>query len=222
MCHRIREAMTPAEGSSEGSPIGGKGETIEADGTFVGGKAKNVHRGKPVPKKQPVVALVERGGEVRAKHVADVTANTVRNVLVTQASRKSELHTDDAMIYYWLGREFEKHMSVNHTAGEYVSKDGKATTNTVESFFAIVKRQMYGTHHAVSEAHLQRYINEIAFKWNNRSALGIEDAERANNALKGVQPESASPIGGLTTPKTLKQKARRFLRWRRRATQVEG
>jgi predicted nuclease of restriction endonuclease-like (RecB) superfamily len=59
--------------------------------------------------------------------------------------------------------------------------------NTAESFHAIVKRQMYGTHHAVSEWHLQRYINEIAFKWNNREALGIDDAERAEILLRGAQ-----------------------------------
>lgn len=81
LCHRVREAMglTP-----EAGPIGGEGKTIEADETFVGGKAKNVHKGKPIPKKHPVVALVERGGEVRAQHVADVTAKNVRKVLVTQ------------------------------------------------------------------------------------------------------------------------------------------
>lgn len=184
MCHRIRLAMTPAEGSSEAGPIGGEGKVVEGDETYVGGKARNVHNGKPVPEKRPVVALVERGGEVRAKHVADVTAKTVREVVVTQVSRKSDLHTDDSLLYYWLGREFAKHQSVNHSKDEYVR--GDVTTNTVESFFAIVKRQMYGTHHAVSEAHLQRYINEIAFRWNNREKLGIDDATRANNILKGA------------------------------------
>ncbi len=184
MCHRIRQAMTPAPKTQ--GPIGGSGKTIEADETFVGGKAKNIHKGKPIPPKRPVVALVERGGELRAKHVADVTAKTIRDVLVTQASRKSHLKTDDSLTYYWLGREFASHRPVNHSRGEYVSKDGKAHVNTAESFFAILKRQMYGTHHAVSEQHLQRYVSEAAFKWNNRSALGIEDTERANNALKAI------------------------------------
>ncbi len=184
MCHRIREAMTPAPGYS--SPIGGEGKVVESDETFVGGKAKNVHKGKPIPKKHAVQALVERGGELRAKHVADVTAKTLRETLVTQASRKSELNTDDSLAYYWLGREFANHRSVNHSKGEYVSKDGQAHVNTAESFFAIVKRQMYGTHHAVSEAHLQRYVSEAAFKWNNRAALDIDDTERANTALRGI------------------------------------
>ncbi len=180
LCHRVREAMGLPKSTE---PIGGKGKTVEADETFVGGKAKNVHRGKPIPPKRPVVALVERGGEVRARHVADVTAKSIRSVIVTQASRDSNLSTDESLTYYWLGREFEKHMSVNHSAGEYVR--GEATTNTIESFFAIIKRQMYGTHHAVSEAHLQRYVNEIAFKWNNRAKLGINDEARTNAAIRG-------------------------------------
>lgn len=185
MCMRIRAAMD-TDGTSSGGPIGGEGKTVESDETFVGGKARNVHRGKPVPIKRPVVALVERGGEVRATHVADVTAKTLRDVLVTQASRKSDLKTDDSLTYYWLGAEFRTHRTVNHSAGQYVSKDGKDHVNTAESFFAILKRQMYGTHHAVSEQHLQRYVTEVAFKWNNRSSLGIEDTQRANETLRGI------------------------------------
>ena len=185
MMHRIREAMSP-EAVSDTGPLGGEGETIEADETFVGGKKKNVHRGKPEPKKHPVVALVERGGKARAKHVADVTAKTVRDVLVTSASRKSTLNTDDALIYYWLGREFAKHGSVNHSAGEYTSKDGKTHTQTVESFFAILKRGIMGSFHSISEAHLQRYVDEFTFRWNHRSALEIDDLTRANAIVKGA------------------------------------
>jgi hypothetical protein len=183
---RIREAMSPEKVKDVG-PIGGEGKTIEADETYVGGKAKNVHNGKPVPKKHPVVALVERGGKARANHVADVTAKTVRNVLVTQASRKSDLNTDDSIVYYWLGREFAKHVSVNHSASEYVSKDGKSHTQTVESFFAILKRGITGSFHSVSEAHLQRYVDEFTFRWNHRSALGVEDFDRAAAILKGAE-----------------------------------
>lgn len=185
MMHRIREAMSPDDVKDVG-PLGGKGKTIEADETFVGGKSKNVHNGKPVPKKQPVLALVERGGKARAKHIADVTSKTVREVLVTQASRKSDLNTDDSLIYHYLGREFAKHVSVNHSASEYVSKDGKSHTQTVESFFAILKRGIIGSFHSVSEAHLQRYVDEFCFRWNHRSSLGIEDAERAEAILKGT------------------------------------
>ena len=183
---RIREAMSP-EAVKDTGPLGGAGKTIEADETFVGGKAKNVHNGKPIPKKQPVVALVERGGKARAKHVADVTSKTVREVLVTQASRKSDLNTDDSLVYYWLGREFAQHRSVNHSASEYVSKDGKTHTQTVESFFAILKRGIMGSFHSVSEQNLQRYVDEFTFRWNHRSALGVEDFDRASAILKGAE-----------------------------------
>lgn len=184
LCHRVREAM--GLDPKQAGPIGGEGRIIESDETFVGGKAKNVHRGKPVPKKKPVHALVERGGQLRARHVPDVTARTLREAIVTQASRKSTLNTDDSLTYYWMGREFAAHRSVNHSAGEYVSRDGEAHVNTAESFFAILKRQMYGTHHAVSEAHLNRYVTEAAFKWNHRAKLGIDDVERANAAIRGA------------------------------------
>ena len=185
MMHRIREAMSPAPVKDTG-PVGGAGKTVEADETFVGGKSKNVHNGKPTPKKYPVLALVERGGKARAKHIADVTAKSVRDVLVTHASRKSTLNTDEALVYHWLGREFAKHGSVNHSASEYVSKDGKTHTQTVESFFAILKRGIMGSFHSVSEQHLQRYVDEFCFRWNHRSSLGVEDFERAAAILEGA------------------------------------
>lgn len=183
---RIREAMgLPKEPPPRGS-VGGAGKVVESDETFVGGKKKNVHRGKPEPKKHPVHALVERGGKVTAKHVPDVTAKSLRKTL-EEVSAKTELHTDDSLAYYYIGPEFAKHRAVNHSAGEYVSRDGKAHINTAESFFALLKRGVYGNFHAVSERHLQRYVDEAAFKFNNRSSLGIEDAERATNAIKGAE-----------------------------------
>ena len=182
MSHRIREAMSLDAKSV--TPLGGKGKVIESDETFVGGKKKNAHKGKPEPKKHAVHALVERGGQIRVKHVADVTAKTLRENLVTMASRKSELHTDQALAYDHIGKEFAKHKSVNHSLDEYF-KDG-AGVQSAEAFFAILKRGVYGTFHSVSEAHLQRYCDEFAFRWNTRSSLGIEDTERASLAIKGA------------------------------------
>jgi transposase-like protein len=180
MTMRLREAMR----DKYSAPIGGEGKIIESDETFVGGKKKNVHKGKPEPRKHAVHALVERGGEVRAKHVADVTAKTLREAIVTQAHRKSEIHTDEALTYYWLGREFEKHRTVNHSQDEYF-KDG-AGVQSAEAFFALLKRGVYGVFHSISEQHLQRYCDEFAFRWNNRSALGVEDFDRAAYLLKGA------------------------------------
>lgn len=186
MMHRIREAMSPAPVKDTG-PLGGEGKTIEADETFVGGKAKNVHNGKPAPKKYPVLALVERNGKAHAKHIADVTSKSVRTVLVTHASRKSTLNTDDALLYHWLGKEFARHGSVNHSASEYVSNDGKDHTQTVESFFAILKRGLMGSFHSVSEQHLQRYVDEFCFRWNHRQSLDVNDFQRAAAILKGAK-----------------------------------
>ncbi len=179
---RIREAMGLDPETDDG-PIGGPGKKVETDETYVGGKKKNVHNGKPEPKKKPVVALVERNGRLKARHVPNVDSHNIRDVL-KGVDRKSHLMTDDSLIYYWIGPTFASHDAVNHSADEYVR--GEAHVNTAESFFALVKRGVYGTYHAVSEKHLQRYINEAAFKWNNRSTAGIEDHERANRAIKGA------------------------------------
>lgn len=185
MCHRIREAM---KSDASAGPIGGAGKIIESDETFVGGKKKNVHKGKPEPKKHAVHALVERGGKMRAKHVADVTAKTLRKNLTELADRKSTLNTDEALAYYYMGKKlFAEHRAVNHSKDEYVSKDGKAHVQSAESFFAILKRGVYGSFHSVSEQHLQRYVDEFAFRWNARSALGIEDAERAAQMIRAAQ-----------------------------------
>ncbi len=183
LCHRIREAMGMTK---DASPIGGEGKTVESDETFVGGKAKNVHKGKSIPKKHAVVELVERDGQVRAKHVADVTAKTLRAVIAKHVDPKSTMNTDDALAYYHMSKEFAAHVAVNHSKGEYVSKDGKSHINTAEAFFAILKRGVMGSFHSISEQQLDLYVAEFAFRWNARSALGVEDAERARLMVKGA------------------------------------
>lgn len=184
MVMRLREAATPG---SDASPIGGEGKTIESDETFVGGKKKNVHKGKPEPRKHAVHVLVERGGQARAVHVADVTARTLAKNLKKLADRQSTLNTDEALAYHWMGKKlFAKHEAVNHSQDEYVSEDGKTHVQSAESFFAILKRGITGNFHSVSEQHLQRYVDEFAFRWNTRSSLGIEDFERASLLLKGA------------------------------------
>jgi transposase-like protein len=181
--HRIRTAMAPDAGAA---PLGGEGKVLESDETFVGGKAKNAHKNKPVPRKHAVHALVERGGRVSASHIADVTAKTLRAAMEKTADRKSALHTDDALANLSIGKDFAEHRTVAHTLGEYVSKDGKAHTQTVEAFFAILKRGVMGSFHSISEQHLDRYVQEFAFRWNTRSALGIEDMERARIMVKAA------------------------------------
>ena len=184
MAHRIRLAMkltSPGPGR-----IGGEGKIVESDETYVGGKAHTAHKSKPIPKKHAVIALVERGGEVRAKHVPTVSQKTLRATLTKHASRKSTLMTDDSPVSRKLREEFAAHGVVVHSKGEYVGKDGITHTQTAESFFAILKRGVTGSFHSVSEQHLGRYVDEFAFRWNTRSSLGIEDTERAAIAIKGA------------------------------------
>jgi hypothetical protein len=183
MCHRIREAMKPE--ATDGQ-LGGSGKVVESDETFVGGSKKNVHRGKPEPKKRAVHALVERGGKMRASHVADVSAKTLRKAINKHVDPRSTMNTDDALAYYHMSKDFAAHGVVNHSRGEYVSKDGTVHIQSVEAFFAILKRGVMGSFHSVSEKHLSRYVDEFAFRWNNRSALGVEDTERAALMVKGA------------------------------------
>jgi len=186
MAHRIREAMgLPTDPTA----LGGEGKVVEADATYVGGKEKNKHASKRTAGniggkgKQIVHTLVERGGRARSHHVADVTGATLRPILVRHASRKSALMTDEHGAYHNVGKEFARHETVDHGKGEYVR--GDAFSNTAESFFAIFKRGVYGTFHHVSEAHLHRYLAEFDFRWSNRAALGVDDRERANEAVRG-------------------------------------
>ena len=178
MCHRIREAMNIAP---EG-PLGGPDSVVEADETYVGGKAKNRATRKPAPKKA-VVALVERDGRARSFHVANVNAKTLRPLLVTNIDRASTLMTDESPVYVGVGREFGFHGKVNHSASQYVTTGGWKHSNTAENFFSIFKRGVIGTYHHMSEAHLGRYCAEFDFRYNTR---GITDGERADAALKGI------------------------------------
>ncbi len=188
MSHRIREAMRPAK--DEG-PLGGPDKIVEADETLIGGKEKNKHVSKRNPKnigsmgKECAFSLVERGGRVRSFHVASVSAKNLRPILFEQVDRKSTLMSDDAGQYRILGPEFARHESVNHSIDEYVR--GDAYTNTIEGYFSLLKRGINGTYHHVSPAHLKRYLAEFDFRYNERSALGVEDVERMDKALKGIE-----------------------------------
>src|SRR5438552_7796625 len=173
MFHRLREAATDLTAG----PLGGENKVVEADEAYIGGKARNKAFGSP-PKKMAVFTLVEREGKARSRHVADVTAKTLRETITTQASRESYLMTDEALVYERLGKEFAGHGTVNHSADEYVRTGGFHHTNTAEGFIGLFKRAVYGQFHHVSEAHLHRYLAEADFKYNHGIALGLDDVQR--------------------------------------------
>ena len=183
MTMRIREAMREFHPNEASGPLGGSNKVVEADETYVGGKARN--RKNRVPPKEPVFALVEREGKVRSRHVTVPNAKTLRDILVTNVDRKSYLMTDESVLYPKTGEEFAGHGTVNHSAEEYV-RGNFWHTNTVESYFATLKRGIMGTYHHVSPQHLKRYLGEFDFRYNERSALGVEDAARTLKIMKGI------------------------------------
>ena len=189
LAHRIREAMNGPSPASTGG-LGGEGKIVEVDETYVGGRGKNRAHRKPAPKKA-VISLIERDGHVASFHVANVTAETVRPIIVKHVSRKSALMSDESNVYTKLGREFASHHSVDHSRDEYAYFDKKTgytvSINVSENFYSIFKRGITGVYHSISEAHLHRYLAEFDFRYNNRSKLGVEDDERAAKVLKGIE-----------------------------------
>lgn len=181
MTHRIRWAMR--QESFDGTLTG----EVEIDETYVGGKkiGKGVYEGKKA--KAPVVSLVERNGSVRSFHVANVTAKNLKPIIEEHVNFGARLNTDDSVVYPKAIPKGMRHDAVNHSAREYsrIEPDtGRLiTTNTVEGFFSILKRGVYGSFHHISKQHLHRYLSEFDFRYNARD---VDDGERRQLAIKQV------------------------------------
>ena len=182
LSHRIREAMR--DGSL--TPIGGDGKIVEADETFFVNK-KGFDKRSGIGRKMVVVSLVERGGPLRSTILDSVSRPDIDRIVKQNVNRESRLMTDEAAYYKAVGKGFAEHGSVNHSAGEYGR--GDVHVNTLEGYYSIFKRGMKGVYQHCGEKHLHRYVAEFDFRYNNRSALGIEDAARATNALRGISGE---------------------------------
>ena len=176
LCHRIREAM---DGANPTAPLGGPGKIVEADETWVGGKAKNRAFREPA-KKKIVLTLVERDGHARSFHVPNINAKTLKGLIFTNVDRKSDLMTDGGKGYQVMHYYFNSHGIVEHSARQYA--DGGKHSNTAENFFSIFKRGVIGTYHHMSEAHLGRYLAEFDLRANTRD---LSDGERATEILRG-------------------------------------
>lgn len=180
--HRIREAMKET-GEFFDTPMGGAGQAVEGDETYIGRKSTSRAFEPPAPK-QAVTSLVQRGGKVRSFHIPNVTAATLQPIIARHVHFDSRYMTDTSFVAVGLGSRFRSHESVNHSKDEYVR--GDVYTNTVEGYFSILKRGIYGVYQHVSEAHLQRYLMEFDFRYSNRIRLGINDVERTEIAVKGA------------------------------------
>jgi len=181
MAHRIREAMR----DGDLLPMGGEGQTVEADETYIGRKA-----GVDTPQggfrhKYCVVSLVNRDtGEARSVFTDKTTHEAVANIVRANVDRESRLVTDDHVHYWKVGKEFVAHKRVRHSIGEYGR--GDIHTNTIEGFFSIMKRGMRGIYQWCGEKHLHRYLAEFDFRYSNREATGCNDADRADRLLRGI------------------------------------
>jgi transposase-like protein len=193
MAHRIRESMR--NGGLD--PLGGPGKIVEVDETYFGKAEKpqpsKYRRGRPYLKKRgagpagkrAVVALVERGGNVRTFHVAHADKVTVSKIVRDNIATESRLHTDESKLYKDEAAFFASHETVRHSAEEYVRDD--VHTNSAEGYFSIFKRGMKGIYQHCAEKHLHRYLAEYDFRYNYRVKLGYNDGERAALAIKGAE-----------------------------------
>jgi transposase-like protein len=195
MTHRIREAMRDGGLGPLGGPDGSG--IVEADETYYGPIAKDKVRtkttsGRPFTKKgrtgpsnkRAIVALVERGGNIRSFHVAVADKNTVSRIVKENVSKETRLMTDESRLYEEVGEHFTSHETVKHSAKEYVR--GDVHTNTIESSFSIFKRGMRGVYQHCKEKHLHRYLAEFDFRYNHRVGLGFSDIDRTKVAVKGI------------------------------------
>ena len=180
MSHRLREAM--ANGSL--APMGGNGAVVEIDETFIGRKGEKPKNARGYGHKHAVMTLVQRGGSARSFHVDGTKASDLLPIIKANVQPGTRVMTDEAGQYAHLAKHFAAHGFTHHSAGEYVV--GDTHTNTVEGFYSIFKRGMKGIYQHCAEKHLHRYVAEFDFRYNNRVRLGVDDAQRTENALSGI------------------------------------
>jgi transposase-like protein len=180
LMHRVRFAMTPESGTS--AKLAG---IVECDETYVGGKPRHgtgYHKPGRGTDKTPVFGMVERGGNIRRRVVANVSGKTLKGAIKECVSKSATIMTDEWPAYRGIGKDFRGgHQFVNHGLKQYA--DGRVSTNTAESSFAILKRGITGIFHAVSKKHLHRYVGEFDFRWNTRK---LNDGDRTVLAVQGL------------------------------------
>lgn len=184
LAHRIREAM---RSGVLAAPFGAEGGAVEVDETYLGFKKGRTMQ-KGTGHKMAVLALVDRdSGKSRWFHIDNARAVDIHPIVAANISREARLMTDEAKMYRKIGREFAEHGTTVHAAFNYVSREDRTIhTNTVEGAFSIFKRGMRGVYQHCAEQHLHRYLAEFEFRYNHRTANGIDDRGRAVEGLKGI------------------------------------
>ena len=190
MLHRIRLAM---QDETFGSKLGGNGGEVEADETFIGGKARNMHKdvkarriagqGQAAKDKLIVMGILERGGRVRTHVIADRKSETLQPIIRQQVEAGAAIFTDEMGGYK--GLDDYQHQIIDH-AVQYV--DGRIHTNGLENFWSLLKRGLGGTYVSVEPFHLFRYLDEQVFRYNNRATKErkVTDADRFSLAVSNI------------------------------------
>jgi transposase-like protein len=179
MLHRIRYAMD----EQDIEPLTG---TVEVDEVYIGGKPRRIQGTRQTIKREKtiVVGLKERGGRVRPKVVADVSAETLKSVIESNVQRGARIMTDDWSGYRGLRKAGWQHESVTHSSPIFEYARGDVTTNAIEGFFGMLKRGIAGIYHSVSRKHLPRYLSEFQFRHNRNK---LTDGQRTVAAIKAAQ-----------------------------------
>ena len=185
MAHRIREAMK----SSDTTPMGSGGGDVFADETYFGRNPDMPRSRMPIRGMNQILTLVDRATGRSTSMVFDGSLNAanVMPVLEANIAKEARLITDDARHYRTPGKSFAAHRFVNHSGGEYVSREDRTiTTNQIEGFFGIFKRGMRGIYQHCGKQHLHRYLAEFDFRYTNRIATGCDDTERTRRCIAGT------------------------------------
>ncbi|RIX27251.1 IS1595 family transposase [Sphingomonas edaphi] len=161
MCHEVRKYMAQVDGDDA---LGGPGEVVEIDETYVGGKEKGQGSMK---EKTIVLGMMERDGAVTTRVIENVRRVTLFPHICENVLPGSIINTDELVSYKSISLRGYRHQTVNHREGRYVSDYG-ATVNSIEGFWALLKRGIHGTHIHVSPKHLSKYLGEFEFRWNHR------------------------------------------------------
>jgi transposase-like protein len=162
LCHRIRKAMQEIEFA----PLGGQGQVVEIDETYLGGKKlrKGIKAGKDA--KIAVLGIAERNGRVHMQRISNVQAKSIRPVLDARLSpNTSKIVTDSAPVYEWVLPK-EKHEVTSHK--DELREKGELSTKTIEGTFSLFKRGVIGSYHHLSEDHLDSYLGEFCWRQNRR------------------------------------------------------
>lgn len=183
--HRLRHA---ARTRSFNKPMTG---IVEVDETYVGGKAINKHRGRSGTKggssdKTPVMGATERGGKTVAIVLPVANKDHMHAFIREFVSPNAEMLVTDSHPVYQRSMGYARHEIVNHQKGEY--KRGEAHTNSIESIWALLKRQIIGTHHWVSPKHLEKYVQEMTWRLNRRNMSAADRMNALFECVAGAMP----------------------------------